>query len=562
MNRIVTLSLRGEATMSSTHTLGRRSWASLSVCAALMGGASCPAPARALTPKSPEVKEAVERACAFLASHEEHRPGGKALVGLTFIKAGKLDHPRVKEGIAAVNQMMKFDLNSHNVYTIGLTLIFLTELPPPQQAEQADTIRRLIAHLKAVQKSHGGWGYAALQTGDTSMHQYGILAMWSAEAAGYDTPLECWEKAANWVIRTQAPNGSYTYQGQDPGGFTPIEQDKGGTRPSICAAGSGCLYMCADYFGLLDEKLGSNAGVGDGDSPLKKVKKPGTGRKGKESTQVDPQMLWGRISKADEYMNANYTLYPAVHPCYYLYAFERYKTFKDYCECNIDKEVAWYTEMAQNLFKMQKADGHWDPWHHENGEVCDTCFAALFLLRSMYKKVTEIKRLQGGLAVGGRGLPSGDGDLEMKGGSVKHKPLKGPFEDLLAKMANPNDPDFERAMSGAEQQSLAGIDDHLSDIQKKLRDMFKNSKSPEQRVAAIKFLARTRDLHQVPVLLEALKDPAPDVFMAANEGLRFISRKFGGPGFWGGSDEPTRREAQKFWNKWYKSLNPEGELEE
>jgi len=522
----------------------------------------CPVPARALTPKSPEVKEAVEKACAFLASHEEHRPGGKALVGLTFIKAGKFDHPRVQQGIAAVEQMMKFDVTQQNIYTIGLTLIFLTELPPAQQAQYADTITKLIASLKTLQKPHGGWGYSHRDTGDTSMHQYGILGLWSAEAAGYDTPLECWERAANWVIRTQAPDGSYTYQGQDPGGLTPIEQDKGGTRPSICAAGSGCLYMCADYFGLLDVKLGSGTANADADNPLKKVKKPGTGRKGKESTQVDPQMLWGRIAKADEYMDANFTVYPAVHPCYYLYAFERYKTFKDYCEGNIDKEVAWYTEMAQNLFKLQKADGHWDPWHQENGEVCDTCFAALFLLRSMYKKVTEIKRLQGGLAVGGRGLPSGEGDLTMEKGSVKHKPLKGPAEGLLAMIANPNDPDFERAVSGLASQSLASDEDHLSDIQKKLRDMLKDSKSPEQRVAAVKLLARTRDLHQVPILLEALKDPEPDVFMAANEGLRFISRKFGGPGFWGGSDEPTRREAQKFWNKWYKSLNPESEFEE
>jgi hypothetical protein len=63
-------------------------------------------------------------------------------------------------------------------------------------------------------------------------------------------------------------------------------------------------------------------------------------------------------------------------------------------------------------------------------------------------------------------------------------------------------------------------------------------------------------------LIEALKDPEPLVFNAANEGLRFISRKFYGAGFWGGSDEQTRQEARQQWTAWYLSVRPGAILEE
>src|SRR5258708_36129259 len=104
----------------------------------------------------------------------------------------------------------------------------------------------------------------------------------------------------------------------------------------------------------------------------------------------------------------------------------------------------------------------------------------------------------------------------MGEGTVKGKRLVGTAEELLAMIANPLDPNFDRAISGLEKQSLSSDEDHLSDIQKKLRAMLKDSKSPEQRVGVIKIMSRGRDLHDVPLFLEVLKDPDPDVFMAAN----------------------------------------------
>ena len=63
-------------------------------------------------------------------------------------------------------------------------------------------------------------------------------------------------------------------------------------------------------------------------------------------------------------------------------------------------------------------------------------------------------------------------------------------------------------------------------------------------------------LDQAPLLIEALKDPDPLVFSAANDALRFMSRKFYGAGFWGGSDEKTRQDAIAQWKAWYLSIRP------
>ncbi|HVC95239.1 MAG TPA: hypothetical protein VND64_16205, partial [Pirellulales bacterium] len=369
-------------------TLAGQSLVLRSVCLALVGAAFLPAPARALTPKSPEVKASVARACAYLAASTstEGRHGGKALVGLVFLKAEQPNHARVQEAVAAVYDALKSDNpgNVEYVYATGLMLIFLTELPPEQHVQHAEAINTLVGRLQACQKAHGGWGYLARDTGDTSMTQYGILGYWSAEAAGFETPLDSWEKGANWLMRTQDPDGAHGYQGNDPGGFIPIEQAT--TTESICAAGAGSLYMCADYFGLLDDKLGKGGAADDADNPLKRVKKPGVGRKGKETTQVDPSMLWQRMEKANGHMDKIFTVDPQQHPYYYLYAYERYRTFRDYVDGNIEKEMPWYTDAAKSLFKLQDADGHWQTRNQE-GNVCDTCFATLFLLRSMYKKV-------------------------------------------------------------------------------------------------------------------------------------------------------------------------------
>jgi len=521
------------------------------VCLAAIGALVAATRVQALTPDSPDVRAAVDRACTYLADIEDlNSPGPLAITGLVFLKAGRPDHPRVQQAFVRINEVLQFQKVGVDIYSASLMLIFLTELPDERQKKSAKSIEKLIAHFCEVQKPHGGWGYTHLETGDTSMTQHVVLGLWSADAAGYDTPRDCWERAANWLMRTQDPDGAHGYQGNDPGNFTPVEQEL--TTLSMCAAGAGSLFVCADFFGLLNTGLEDD----NGDSVLRKVKKPVQRRQGEESTEVDGAMLLERMAKANRYIDANITDSPVDFVFYYLYALERYRTFRDFTRGRLDDESDWYDDGAAFLLKAQEVDGHWASTKRGCGDVCDTCFASLFLLRSMYKKLRGLNRLGSGLLVGGRGLPAGEGDLQMRKGTVKRKPLSGPAEELLGIVGNPYDPEFQAAIDGLEEQSLAGDDDHLNDIQKRLRDLLSHDKSPQQRAAALKLLARTHDLQQVPLLIEALNDRDESVFWAANDALRFISRKFDGATFSNDSTfEATRKRSLTFWRRWFDSLH-------
>jgi len=505
------------------------------------------APAEEFTFASPEVEAAVEKALDYLEKHggDEPRPGGKALVGLTFLKARRPDHPAVQAALAATLRQLTQPVIQDDVYTVGLMLVFLCELPPDERERQAESIDQLVEQLRRMQKPHGGWGYSHLETGDTSMTQMAVLGLWSADAAGHGTPLECWENVANWLLRTQAPDGGFGYQGKDPGSFTPVAQDQ--TTQSMCVAGSGCLYMCADFFGLLEEKL--DAGSEDADNPLKKVKKPGAGHKGRETTRVDTKLLWERIGKANQHMDAIYTIHPDFHHYYYLYALERYQTFKDFSDGRRDPDTPRFVEGAKSLISHQEADGHWES-PHPTGAVVDTCFATLFLLRSMRQKI--VARLGGGVLEGGTLA-----ELERKERNARgnrHQSLNE-IQILLDGLAAGHSVNLSDVQ-------LAGDDHDFGEFRSRLRELLADAKSPGAKRMVLRKLAELHNLDDVPLVIEALRDPSPDVYRAANDALRFLSRKFSGPGFHGEDDIATRKQVVAYWKKWYRSLRREYELAE
>jgi hypothetical protein len=492
-------------------------------------------PVRAMSPESPEVVALVEKACGYLEKHivDEGRPGAKALVGLTFLKAHKSGHPAVRIALAACQQHLAQGVIQGDVYTVALMLVFLCELPENERQHHANLIDRLVDHLHKIQKPHGGWGYPHFETGDTSMTQFAVLALWSADEAGHATPLECWDKVGNWAIRTQAPDGAYGYQGHDPGNDTPVDQMR--THESICAAGSGILYMCADKFGLLTDGPAEEPE----DALLKKAKKPHADRKGNEAHQVDGDLLWKRITNADRHMDASYTIHPTIHPNYYLYALERYKTMRAAAEGNLDEPAVWYDEGVELLASLQAADGHWAAWHAEVGDVCDTCFATLFLLRSMKQRI--INRLPGGVAAGGR--------LNL-GPKERTKLTLPDFEWHLEAIASGRIVDLSAF-------DLKGDETDQDEFRERLRALLADAKSPEAKRIVLRKLAELHNLADVPVLIEALRDPNPAVHCAANEALRFLSRKFSAPGLDENDDDATRKAVIAYWEKWRESLASE-----
>ena len=58
---------------------------------------------------------------------------------------------------------------------------------------------------------------------------------------------------ANWLLKTQDPSGGFGYQGNiAPNAGALVAQSE--IRPSMTAAGSGSLYICANLLGLIDKE--------------------------------------------------------------------------------------------------------------------------------------------------------------------------------------------------------------------------------------------------------------------------------------------------------------------
>ena len=64
-----------------------------------------------------------------------------------------------------------------------------------------------------------------------------------------------------------------------------------------------------------------------------------------------------------------------------------------------------------------------------------------------------------------------------------------------------------------------------------------------------------------PILIYALSDPDRGVALAARDGLRFISRKFDGVGLPDKFTPAEQTSAIDAWQRWYRTVRPDAELE-
>jgi HEAT repeat protein len=147
----------------------------------------------------------------------------------------------------------------------------------------------------------------------------------------------------------------------------------------------------------------------------------------------------------------------------------------------------------------------------------------------------------------------------MKFGQVRARPLTGPAEQLLSQLDDPASPLFAGAIAGVEELARQEDEKKLSAHAERLRKLA-GGDQPAARAAALRALSRTRDLSQVPLLLEALKDPDPDVYAAAIEGLEFISRRWSRTAAPPPDDEASRVEARRTWTLWYQAIEPNADV--
>lgn len=506
------------------------------------------------TPDSANVKKLVNAALQYLDGHTDPHLGGKCLIGLAFLKAGKLDHPKVQEAIdeCVKVERAKPDDNVLDNYSNGLAIIFLCEVSAQKYSRD---IQYYLERLKTRQKKHGGWGYNGTATGDTSQTQYAALSYWEAHRFGFKIEASSVERLAEWLIRTQAPNGSWGYQGQVAPTDEPIAQDE--ETCSLLAAGLGSTYICADLFGLRP------GGVYEEDDEHRKVEIPLALRKVTASTptgevnklhlqKLSPSKIFRAVGHAHSWMAKNYKIDIGSKCYYYLYGLERYKSFQESMEGLEEISPRWYNDGFEFLAKMQGPDGSWSGYC---GRECDTAFSVLFLLRST--KMSIKAKLGEGMLLSGRGLPSNLARAKLRDGQLIAEQVHKNVDELLAMVDDKNEGTLDELARDPSQLVVEHVDEKSA---RRLQQLIHGG-TPEVRLLATRAIGRTGNMDYVPTLLYALTDPDAKVVIEARNGLRFISRNFDGLGPPDEFTEQQRFEAIDNWKRWYKSIRPTAVLE-
>lgn len=524
-------------------------WVVLAVCAAI------PASVHAgVTPDSPEVKKVIDDGLKYLTAHQDQRLGGKCLIALAFLKAGQGDNVRVAEAVEACQLEMQanHDEGGLDVYSNGLAVIFLCELSPNRYAT---LIEYYLERLKKRQKPHGGWGYANLQTGDTSQTQYAALSYWQANRHGFALDGTSIDMLADWLQKTQGPDGCWGYQGIPATTETPVPQDD--PTCSMLAAGLGSTYICADLFGIHSKPIAAAPTKTDADgvpTVLRRVDPSGHGGGPKQyrPQKVNSAKIVQSMSRAENWLKTNYTVDQSTKSYYYLYGLERFKSFQEAFEGTSDPSPKWYNDGFQFLASKQAEDGSWSGYC---GKECDTAFAILFLLRSTKKSLDT--KLGEGMLVAGRGLPQNLARAKLRNGELVVEQVHTKIDQLLTMIDDGNDATLDDLARDPSQLVVDNVDEKSA---RRLQQLVRGGE-PEVRLLAVRALGRTGNLDYVPTLLYALTDPDRRVVLEARNELRFISRSFAGIGPPDDFNEQQRYQAIEAWKKWYLAIRPTAVLE-
>jgi hypothetical protein len=503
----------------------------------------------AVTPESPEVRELVDKGLEYLEKHNDSRLGGKCLVALAFLKNGvSNNHPRVQEALKACEQKQAGDIRQDDVYSNGLAIIFLAELDPGKHRE---LLKRYADVMEARQKPHGGWGYEGSSTGDTSQTQYAVLSYWQLMQAGQKPSVKSVEDAANWLLRTQDPNGGWGYQGEDPGTFELKPQTR--VSLSMVSAGLGSMLMCANVLGTIDpgqaldapeqqiaESLPSALRVAEGPQ-VQKIRTLSGGN-------LDRSRVLKAISNGQKKFNASFGEFTqAEYPFYVLYSIERYKSFEEYLSGNTEEVPDWYQQGFKFIKEKQAQDGSWTS---PSEAPSATAFAILFLVRSTQKSIKS--HLGTGTLVGGRGLSANLARMKLKQGRLVTERTPTDVDKLLAMVEDSGGASLDALLSDTATLDVENIG---PDEIRRLEELLKTG-SPEARLLAVEGLGKLRDLDHVPSLLYALTDPDKRVVRAARDGLKYVSRRFDGYGPPDNYTETERYDALEKWKNWYRRLRP------
>lgn len=506
-----------------------------------------------VTPESPEVRSVLKKAFKYLDTAQENRVGGKCLIALAYLKDGADDkHPKVVEAVKICEQVTRAEAANINtdIYSTGIAIIFLCTLNPSKHLPE---IIKLRDSLERRQKPHGGWGYPDKPTGDTSMTQYGLLSYWEMNTAGIPISVESTEKVANWLLRTQGPDGNWGYQGNESLDGKPVKQDS--ARPGMTAAGLGCTFIAADILNLAELQFNNDA---DLPAALRRV----TAKKQALSNRVDLRLIKQAQTRGREWFTKNYVIDPPGFTHYYLYALERYQSFSEAAQGKVIKEPKWYNDGYTYLRKEQLPDGSWKG-STEGLDPVNTAFSVLFLLRSTKKAIEKSKSYGEGSLLAGRGLPADLASVSTRAGQIVSRQVTASAKDLIDILGRPSDEKFASVAADSmwihERLAAASAKDRAEQITR-LRSLTSIGVA-DARLAAVEVLGLARDLESVPALVLALDDSDWRVAVAANQSLQSIARQISATSLGDKPSPQARAAAVGRWKQWYLAIRPDAEFE-
>lgn len=524
--------------------------------------------AKKYTTRSPEVLAMVKKGVDYLEANIHGDPGGRcgsaALAGLAIYKyTGDANHKSYKGIVQSIQDavseaMKKKDYQGCDIdnYSLGISLIFLTEVMPDKQEKLRGYLLDLLYFRM---REYGGWGYMSghlTKTADTSMTQYGCLSLWTLEQAGKPIRRSVLDKTCDWLLRTQDPSGAFGYQGKigNTSSYELVEQE--GIRLSMVAAAMGSLYICADTLGLEKAAMADEDDFADLALVQDEKDKERAYRAKVPRAQFAKTIKAGNAWFADNFdiqMKKN-----RVYNLYYLYALERYMSFRELAEGKDEASPEWYNLGVEWLVSAQHRDGCWSGYEET---VSDTAFAVLFLLRSTKRSIEKAKDFGPGILVSGRGLPKNLDNIQLRGGKVVQKVDTGVAGSLLDALGDPTNENFDSAVAALAEIPAELAQSAVSRHAAQMKQLVSNP-DPEARQAAVRALGKSNNLDCVPLLIYALTDPDPMIALAANDGLKNLSRRLSDFGLKDGFTEAQRTLAIQRWKEWYLTLRPNAVFEE
>lgn len=519
----------------------------------------------------------INKAVSYLEFQHKKRnsplAGGRlALAAYALIKAGRpVKHPIVADAMGHIlknqsdDKIYKPDNVQHGVYEAGVDLMLLAEVDPKAHI---GLMQQMVNYLIEHQLTDGSWTYPSQTVGDTSMSQYAVLGFWAAQRSGIEVPLEIWNKAALWHLRTQRADGGFAYH---PG--TSDGPEKGASTHNLTNAAGGSLLICRlnmypdlapiggatvkkkvpKKFGVLEN---ANKNAGKSEKAIERAEIP---------NMVSASQLESAAKRAMGWANSHFVaVTPNVNKNYYYYTIERFASLFN------TKKMAgrdWYPTCLNILKQRQNADGSWATFTHP---VNATSLAILFMARST-GKILKLPDLGGGLLAGGRGLPDDLGGADMSSGKIKKRKVEGDLDKLLTDFEKLDLSALEDTQTAIVEKIQLGSKEELLGEMPRIRKLIDHPNGDIRRTA-VWALGRSGDLRDANLLIQRFEESDVGVVVEANNALCYLSRKLAGIGvpedpFEHLGEKPSqaqmdealaawRKDAIAKWTRWYLRVRP------